>query len=302
MQWRKLGRLYQPRPLHPKLQSHTANPLALWKEGDIYRVFYSGRDQHNRSSVGYVDVDIIKREVVYVHDSPVFEYGAPGSFHSHGVSIGNCYAAGGKSYMLFMGWHFPEHGHWQGTIGRLVLGEDWSLTLDDAQPFLGLDAADPISLSYPWVMQEGQGYRMWYGSTIAWEAGNGEMLHVLKNAISDDGHHWRRQGIAVPYALGSAQAFSRPTVLGNAEDGYHMWFSYRGNAGAYRIGCARSRDGESWERLNQPGIDVSTSGWDAEMIAYPFVFRHQNDVYMLYTGNAYGETGFGLAILDRWDS
>jgi hypothetical protein len=46
------------------------------------------------------------------------------------------------------------------------------------------------------------------------------------------------------------------------------------------------------------GIDVSQSGWDANMIEYPFVFDHAGRRYMLYNGNGYGATGFGLAVLD----
>ncbi|MCA9426318.1 MAG: hypothetical protein KC994_14650, partial [Candidatus Omnitrophica bacterium] len=93
MKWKKLGNLYAPEPLHPKLVSHAANPLPIHLEGDLFRVFYSGRDDKKRSSVGYVDVDIAKGKTVYVHQEPVFEHGADGSFYSHGVSIGNCYEA-----------------------------------------------------------------------------------------------------------------------------------------------------------------------------------------------------------------
>jgi len=32
------------------------------------------------------------------------------------------------------------------------------------------------------------------------------------------------------------------------------------------------------------------------MVEYPFVFRHNDQIYMLYNGNGYGKTGFGLAV------
>ena len=38
--------------------------------------------------------------------------------------------------------------------------------------------------------------------------------------------------------------------------------------------------------------------WDSEMICYPYVFEHKDDLYMLYNGNDYGKTGFGLAVLE----
>jgi len=300
MRWKKLGQLYNPKPVHPKLASHAANPLAILLEGDVYRVFFSGRDLGNRSSVGFVDVDIIKGEVVYIHDKPVFEHGPENSFYSHGVSIGNCYEADGRRYILFMGWQCPPGEHWRGDIGRLVLEPDFSIRLDGVAPLMSTDSVDPVSLSYPWVMRGENGeYHMWYGSTVTWDAGNGEMLHVINHAISGNGHQWKRDGLAIPYQLGIAQAFSRPTVVDNRLDGYHMWFSFRSGAGEkYRIGYASHQSGNAWKlRLDETGIDVSPSGWDSEMIEYPYVFEHKGQQYMLYNGNDYGKTGFGLAVL-----
>jgi hypothetical protein len=302
MYWKKLGQLYLPKAIHPKLATHTANPLAVWLEDDVYRVFFSGRDQHNRSSVGFVDIDIIKQTVVYIHDQPVFEYGPENSFYSHGVSIGNCYQVNGRRYILFMGWQCAPGQHWRGDVGRLILDDDFSLHLDSATPFISIDEIDPVSLSYPWVMQDEFGqFRMWYGSTLTWNADNGEMVHVINQATSIDGHHWQKEGLAVPYELGVAQAFSRPTVSRGKNGEYQMWFSYRSGSGEkYRIGYAESLNGKTWElQLANTGITVSDTGWDAEMIEYPFIFDHKNRRYMLYNGNNYGKTGFGLAVLEN---
>ena len=302
MTWRKLGILYRParEQRHPKLASHAANPLPVHLEGDTFRTFFSGRDAENRSSVGAVDIDIARRTIVREYDSPFFQHGPRGSFFGEGVSIGNCYRADGVDYMLFMGWKCPPGQHWRGDIGRLIVTPNRTLELADHSPFLGSDRNDPISLSYPWVLQEETGiYHMWYGSTKTWDAGNGEMLHVINYASSSDGHTWKKQGLAVPYEIGRAQAYSRPTVVGNIETGYRMWFSYRSGSGQkYRIGYAESRDGKQWDlSLDSAGIDVSTTGWDSEMIEYPFVLEHNGQHYMLYNGNGYGETGFGLAVL-----
>ena len=302
MQWLKLGRLYCPPESgqHPKLHSHAANPLPVHLADDTYRVFFSGRDIHNRSSVGAVDIDIVERHIVQEHHDPFFEHGPLGSFYQDGVSIGNCYSVAGRQYMLFMGWQTPSGSHWRGDIGRLIVETNATLTLDREAPFLSCDATDLVSLSYPWVHQDASGdYKMWYGSTRSWDAGNGEMLHVINSASSHNGDDWHREGLAVPFSLGVAQAFSRPTVRLTASGGLDMWFSYRsGNGEAYRIGLARSANGAQWVlALGQSGIDLSKSGWDSEMIEYPFVFDHKGQTYMLYNGNGFGKTGFGLAVL-----
>jgi hypothetical protein len=299
--WEKLGQIYVPKSegRHPKLLSHAANPLPIHLEGDTYRVFFSGRDCENRSSVGAVDIDILQRKIIKEHYQPFFEHGPEGSFYADGVSIGNCYTVGGVRYMLFMGWQAPRDGHWRGDIGRLIVHPDLTLQLDEMSPFMTLDASDPISLSYPWVLEnDSGGYSMWYGSTRTWDAGNGEMIHVINYASSGDGHICRREGLAVPYEIGLAQAFSRPSVINKLSGGYEMWFSYRSGSGEkYRIGYADSLDGRNWKLdLKNVGISISSDGWDSEMIEYPFVFDHGDRRYMLYNGNGYGKTGFGLAI------
>jgi hypothetical protein len=300
--WRKLGLLYFPsQPTrHSKLLTHAANPVAIRMNGDTYRVFFSSRDSENRSSVGAVDIDITTREVVAEHADPFFEHGPPGSFYADGVSIGTLYEVQGTRYLLFMGWQSPQNSHWRGDIGRLVVNSDLTLELDSTLPLLlGTSNEDPISLSYPWVLHsEEAGYRMWYGSTVAWDAGNGDMVHVIKTARSTDGNNWILEGNALPYSLGLAQAFSRPTIIKNTELELEMWFSYRGGHGSkYRIGYAVSRDGKFFEMsLENSGIDVSPSGWDSEMIEYPFVFNHNGEIFMLYNGNGFGKTGFGLAV------
>lgn len=301
MRWEKLGLIYAPSNLHPKLCTHAANPLPVHLEGDVYRIFFSGRDRWNRSSVGFTDVDVLRREVVGVCSEPAFSHGPPGSFFSHGVSIGNCYSVGPRRYMLFMGWHAPQGGHWRGEIGRLLVSDDLSLSLDGTAPFVALTAADPISLSYPYVLPAAEGhFDMWYGSTLSWDAGNGEMLHVLKHRRSFDGDRFGEPDSSLPSEIGVAQAFSRPSVVRTPSGGAEMWFSYRSGMGeTYRIGYARMEKGQSWSlRLAAAGIDVSPAGWDSEMIEYPYVFDHAGQRFMLYNGNGYGLTGFGLAVLD----
>ena len=81
-----------------------------------------------------------------------------------------------------------------------------------------------------------------------------------------------------------------------------MWYSYRANGkiDTYRIGYAESLDSRNWRRKDQlANIDISVSGWDSEMICYPSVFKLNSKTYMLYNGNGYGKTGFGLAILEE---
>ncbi|MGI9350698.1 MAG: hypothetical protein ACR2O3_03980 [Rhizobiaceae bacterium] len=302
MKWRKLGQLYSVDKLHPKLFSHAANPLPIHLNNNVFRIFFSARDENNRSSVGAVDIDIVEGRIMNEIPEPVFEYGPKGSFFDSGVSIGNVYEVGGQQYILFMGWQNPDGGHWRGDVGQLELLEDLKLKLVSDVPFMASDSEDPVSLSYPWVTRfSDQDYYMWYGSTLSWDAGNDEMLHAIKGARSEDGIVWQKTGLQIPYEIGVAQAFSKPTVAMRGNGILDMWFSYRSGGGtAYRIGRAEKKPQGTWSLcLDDAGIDVSETGWDSEMIAYPYVFDHDGDRFMLYNGNRYGKSGFGLAILER---
>ncbi|HIP14834.1 MAG TPA: hypothetical protein EYG74_05040 [Sulfurimonas autotrophica] len=299
MKWKKLGKVFEFQSISEDLLTHTSNPMAINLENDIFRVFFSGRNKNNKSSVGFVDIDIYTKEIKQISKKTAFKYGPHDSFYSHGVSIGNIYTIDNKDYILFMGWQIRDDGHWRGDIGRLLLENNDTLTLEPKNAFMVCDDEDKVSLSYPWVIYDEGIYKMWYGSTNSWSSQNEEMIHVIKYATSNDGEIWEKHGLAIPFEIGVAQAFSRPTVIKD-EDGYHMWFSYRSGDGTkYRIGYAHSYDGFRWDRKEDSGIDVSTEGWDSEMICYPFVFVHKGEKYMLYNGNDYGKTGFGLAVLEE---
>jgi len=299
MTWHKLGRIYEPQNLHPKLQTHAANPLPLHIEGDIFRVYFSGRDEKNRSSVGFFDINIITKEVLNTCNEPLLVHGDSGSYYSHGISVGNIYCANGNQYILFMGWQIDDGQHWRGDVGQIRLINKDKMVIDNDTAFMGVDDIDKVSLSYPWVEANSDGsFDMWYGSTIDWHSENGEMIHVLNHASSTNGEDWERHGLSIPYQLGVAQAFSRPTVL-KEHNSTKMWFSYRSGTGEkYRIGYAEQLNGQSWElKLSQVGITVGSEGdWDDEMICYPYVFLHKNERYMLYNGNSNGQSGVGLAV------
>ena len=83
-----------------------------------------------------------------------------------------------------------------------------------------------------------------------------------------------------------------------------MWYSYRGGpfSNNYKIGYAESSDGIHWNRKDDlitflPCID--NNQWDEEMECYPYIFDYNKRRYMLYNGNGYGQSGFGIAELTQ---
>lgn len=297
IRWRKLGLVYRPDGSRPWGRSHAANPVACHVEGDRWRIYFSPRDEQNRSSISWVEIDMNEpTHVVAEAQEPVLPPGEAGSFDDSGCTIGCVTTVGEKRYCYYMGWHLPDDAPLRNTIGLAISeapGEPYRRV--SSQPIVPVDAVDPHTLSYPWVIAEEGRFRMWYGSDLTQRTAGDEMQHVLKYAESRDGIHWERHNhIAVGFGFPGEYALSRPCVLKDT-NGYRLWFSSRGES--YRIRYAESDDGLTWRRVgDKAGIDVSAEGWDSEMIEYPCVFEHRGRSYMLYCGNGYGRTGFGVAV------
>lgn len=300
MKWTKLGLVFCPNNNHAWMRTHAANPVAEHIDGDTYRIYFSCRDRDNRSSIGWVEIDLGKpTQVLRVSDQPVLSPGPVGTFDDSGASMGWLLRVSQRRYLYYLGWNLSVTVPWRNSIGLAI-----SDTLDgdyikySMAPIMDRDAVDPFSISYPCVLREGGNWRMWYGSNLNWGPNQRDMAHVIKHAESGDGIHWCRDGrIALNFKSAEEYAISRACVL-RMKVGYRMWYSFRG--ASYRIGYAESPDGLKWERLDaRAGISVSDSGWDRESVEYPFVFEHRGQKYMLYNGNGYGRTGFGIAVLEQ---
>jgi predicted GH43/DUF377 family glycosyl hydrolase len=296
MSWRKLGHVYAPDGSQSWALSYAANPVAEQVDGDFYRIYFSARDERNRSSIGYVELDIRKPDkILNVAQQPVLSPGDLAMFDDSGASIGCIVPVGGRRFLYYMGWHLTVAVPWQNALG-LAISESASgaFVRHSRFPTVPLDEVDPYTISYPWVMFENGRFRMWYGSNIAWGREKRDMRHLIKYAESDDGIHWRRENVvAIDFDGPDEYAMCKPCVV---KDGnlYRMWFCARGEA--YRIYEAESEDGISWRRLPRPALDVTPGAWDSDMVEYPFVFAHAGQRFMLYAGNTFGKTGFGLAI------
>jgi predicted GH43/DUF377 family glycosyl hydrolase len=297
MKWVKLGKIYRPSGKKNWARSHAANPTAEHIKDDCFRIYFSTRDDKNRSSIGYIVIDL--KEPTRILDEASDAVLSPGElamFDDSGASIGCVVSLGEARFLYYMGWNLSVTVPWKNSLGLAISESPGKPFVRYSRfPVMELNEIDPYTISYPWVVKEGNRFRMWYGSNLKWGPVKSDMLHVLKYAESEDGITWDRPNkIVIDSESPDEYAICRPTVL--HEDGvYYMWFCSRGHR--YRIHLAESLNGIDWNRKGQdPGIDVSAAGWDSEMIEYPCVFKHNAKKYMLYAGNGYGETGFGIAV------
>lgn len=281
------------------MRSHAAVPIAEHVEGDFFRIYFSARDADGRSHTGYIVIDLARPlDVHEICDSPVLSPGELGEFDDSGAMATWITSVGDSKFIYYIGWNLGVTVPFRNSIG-LAIGKGSQYARYARGPVLDRSLEEPHFCASCCVIRDDDLWRMWYLSCTGWTLDGAKPRHHyhIKYAESDDGILWKRNGhVAIDYRNESEYAISRPSVIRDA-DKWRMWYSYRGDA--YRIGYAESDDGKHWLRHDEcVGISVSKSGWDSEMIEYPFVFDHRGRRYMLYNGNNYGASGFGLAVLE----
>ena len=303
MKWEKLGLIFQPDGDRDWMRSHAAVPTPVQLSGSLYRVYFSSRDADNRSHVGYFDIDLEEpTKIQYVSSTPVIVPGQLGFFDGQGVYAASAVKTDAGIYLYTIGWSRGDPSPlFYSSIGLAISRDDGrSFEKQGRAPIMARSEFDPCLVTSPVVLKDGDVWRMWYVSGIAWEYGRGDRtpqsVYHIKYGESQDGVHWVRRGlVCIDFEHPGERNISRTCVL-PVVDGYEAWYGYACGAD-YRIGYARSQDGYTWKREdNRAGLHVSNAGWDSEAVAYPWVLLYQGKRFMLYNGNGFGRDGIGIAI------
>lgn len=304
MKWRKLGRIFYADNHSDWMFSHAMIPIAEPLGGDLIRVYFSPRDKNNRGHGAYLELDMRDPlKVQHLHCSPILEPGDLGCFDDSGALPNALVNVGGRKLLYYTGINLGVTVRIRNSIGLAEWSEaEHKFVRCFPGPVIDRTRAQPHFVATPEVHYDGS-YRAWFTSCVRWERTPDGPKHFynLEYAESEDGIDWRRDGqIAINFQDEFEYALGVPRVI---RDGpiFKMWFCSRATSDvpSYRIRYAESEDGKNWVRKDDPaGLEVSDEGWDSEMICYPFVFDHAGQRYMLYNGNGYGLSGFGLAVLD----
>lgn len=301
MKWNKLDFCFSIEKYMPNCPyKGGAVPFAYELGNGLHRIYYTARDQSNRSHIFCMDMDVDSLKVVRVQNEPVLVPGELGSFDDSGAMMSWLTNVGRELYLYYIGWNLGVTVPFRSSIGLAISSDGTTFQKPFRGPIMDRCRTEPHFCASNCVLKEDDTFKMWYSSCTGWSIVGGAPRHRyhIKYAESKDGIDWTRSGhVAIDYKNDSEYAISRPCVIKEAGL-YKMWYSYRGGMNTYRIGYAESGDGINWERTDgNVGIDISPDGFDSKMIEYPFVFSHNEQHYMLFNGNEYGQTGFGLAVM-----
>jgi len=297
MRWERIGLIFCPKDENPWCISHAASPHVIYIGGDNYRVFFSCRNNANRSIITSIDMDIVSGSIIDRTLNPLIVPGSPGLFDDCGCFIGDVVRVKDSLYLYYQGWNLTSLAPQNNYIGLAIsVDEGKSFKKYLSVPVIDRTEQDPFSLNAPAVLYNDGKFRMWYGSNVSWGEKGNSLNILIRTANSIDGIHWETsEAVCIGPKNESEYSFAVSTVLYNREL-YKMFYSYRGMQ--YQIGYAESHDGIVWTRLDeQIQFTSKPDAWESDMVEYPAVFQHKGETCMLYCGNGYGRTGFGLAKL-----
>lgn len=313
LNWNKKGLLFSPQNENTPnwMQTFAQAPhVILYK--DFLRVYFSCRpnpDENGQfvSYSAFVDFDF-DFKILKISNEPILELGSLGTFDEFGTYPVSVLKKDKKYELFYAGWTRCSSVPFNTAIGKAISSDGEKFKKLGIGPILPYTLDEPFVMSGPKIRFFNNIYYLFYIAGTEWimDCDKPEPIYKIRLATSDDGVHFKKKNIQlISDKLGELEAQASPDVI-YKNGKYHMFFcyrggkDYRGKENGYRIGYASSADLINWERNdNYVGIDVSSEGWDAEMISYPHVFELNNQIHMLYLGNGVGREGFGRATLEN---
>ncbi len=306
--WKKLNFHYVPDGSTSWAKTHASLPIVLPLGENKYRIYFSTRDDYSRNRTGYIEIEILDRENIIITNiakEPVLDIGMPGYFDCDGVYASSIVQDGDLLKLYYAGWNAGLRGQFFTSIG-LAISDDGGLKFRKYKncPILSRDEVDPWTLLAPYVLKLADGlWVMWYisGIEIFYYEGKVKSKYDVKTAISTDGIQWKKTGKTAIALVNKDANISRTCILKDDNGLFRAWYSYISPPLSYRLGYAESRDGFTFQRMDNSHlaflpVSDNKDAWDSDSICYPFVFKHNDDIYLVYNGNNFGKTGLGIAL------
>ena len=310
MKWIKKGLIYKPEKSYEWMQSHAQVPFPYKINDKLLRIYFATRDAESCSSVTFIDVEPSDpSKIIYEHVRPCISKGELGNFDDSGTMPSWFIKQNSNIHLFYTGWNRSNDISYRISIG-LAISKDNGITFTRLfnGPILDRSKYDPIWVAQPSVLIEGKKCKMWYLSCQKVEYINNhpEPFYNVKYSESLNGVDWEPAQKPCIDFDNFTDAIGRPFVYKD-EGIYKMLYSYRSAKGyridpnaSYRIGYAKSIDGLIWERKDESiEFNGETQGWDSIMQAYPCTYEHKGRRYLIYNGNAFGQSGFGYAVLEN---
>jgi hypothetical protein len=262
--------------------------------GDLV-CFATARDRDNRSYpvMAWVDfrgtgsLQVVSGWTIIAHPGP------PGYFDESGLSLSDARSTADGWTCLTFGWRLRLGGGWFNDIGILHLDLQGRLLERSATPYLTRTEIDPVSAAYP-TFADATSIMYCSPTLLDHQTGRPIDFRILRGVVNST----TRTVIADPRLaqLADIFAFSRPWILHGSHDS-RIYFSMRGSH--YEI-VSIPYTQVSHSSMRGLPIRKELSGLsdarENSSACYPSLFQESDVTLLLYNGERYGATGFGIAI------
>jgi len=303
MEWIKKGNIFN--------ECHAQVPVVDTNHDGFWRIYYSKRENRGPSLPYFIDVEAGNpKNILRKPIGPLLSVGEKGLFDWAGIMPTEIIQVNDQKYLYYIGWSNRIDVPYHNNLGLAISsdqGQTWTKFSDG--PIFSTSYKEPgyigtISI----IKQSAELYYGYYLSCRKWKEYQGRMepTYDIKIATSENLIDWLPLNKTAVGLENEEGGISKASIL-KIDSKFYLWYAirnttdYRENiANSYRIKCAESSDLIHWNRTNELGLDIDPlSHWENTMVEYPHVFEFENQIYMLYNGNGFGETGFGYAILKR---
>lgn len=279
---------------------------------DRIRIYFGARSTKvDGAAIYFIDVDgKDPSRILHFSTHPVLEKGEPGFFDQDGI-LPVCLRKAENEIFLYYGGFTKSLNPLHFCMMGLAISKDNGETFKRFSngPIIPISDLDPCLIGSADIYEKDGILHMIYTSGVKWFEVNEnlEILYSLKHSYSENGIQWVCNEKYILDENPGDFAMAKPSIF-KFDNVYFMAFSkrsisnYRNNAsGSYRIQFAQSNDLINWSMTNNiGGLDISSTGWDSEMVCYPSVIEFEDKIFMFYNGNNFGESGIGYAELKKY--
>ena len=302
LSWKSLGRIIEPSVGTPWwLESFAGSACAVIRNnGPLFDLYITGRDEFNRSRIGHgIWSAETPDKILQLDDDPCLGLGKHGSFFDSGTSYPSVIKYKNKYLMYFTGWH---QGKKTPFINSMGLAEsknaDGMFHPISESSFFPAIASEMFGIGTPFCYfdHEQNNFTLFYSSFTEWlkiGASYTPQYHIRK-VIGLTPYDFERPGVPVlPSSLPLKELSCRPSLTLS----HSLIFCKRKPGTKYSIFATPKVENNQWKDQARRISILGTSNWDSEELCYPFAFSYNDQEFLLYSGNGYGRSGLGIAIL-----
>lgn len=305
----KIGFVFKPQGELSWWRSHAMAPAPVLLDSGEVRVYMGCWTEDKVSRIGYVDVRADRpTQVLRVSHQPVLDIGRDGCFDENGVFPAHVRRMEDGTVRLYYTGFQLGHKIRHFNFGGLAISHDGGHAFKRHSEAPVMDRADEglfVRAGQSIETADGGGYHVIYSAGSSWHMCQGELRPVYDvfHQRSPDGIQIEKSGRKIVECdLEIEHGLGRPQIIRLGRWLYAFYTRRIIEDMRYFLGCARSTDGEQWERVDHlfDHVPYGEPGeFDCEMIYFPAVVKvSEQKALLFYSGNYFGRDGMGVIELE----